>query len=347
MRDLGLPLNLLSALPPEIGQLTALRKLHLRENRLSTLPPEIGQLTALRFLQLFDNQFSTLPPEIGQLVALTTLDLSKNQLSMLPPEMAKLTALTGLYLHGNERLGIPPEILGPTWQTVGADMKPAAPSAILDYYFRTRDASDRRALNEVKVVLVGQGSVGKTSLVKRIVYSEFNPGEEKTEGIYIEKTWSVPGKTKGEKVQVNFWDFGGQEIMHATHQFFLTKRTVYLLVLDARKGENESNIHYWLKIIRSFGGDAPVLVVTNKCDARHLDLDEARLRREYPNIQGFFNTSCVDDTGIDELKAGIEKQIRSGAMRHVFDLLPKAYFTVKEKLERLVQARNYIAIREY
>ena len=54
--------------------------------------------------------------------------------------------------------------------------------------------------------------------------------------------------------------------MHATHQFFLTRRSLYLLVIDAQAGEKESNIHYWLKIIQSYGGDSPVLVVVNKCD---------------------------------------------------------------------------------
>jgi internalin A len=251
-----------------------------------------------------------------------------------------------LSLHGNDGLGIPPEFLGPTWEDLrDRKKKPAAPWTILDYYFRTRKASERRALNEVKVILVGQGSVGKTSLVKRIVYDTFSPGEEKTEGIYIEREWSVPGRSQDEKVQVNFWDFGGQEIMHATHQFFLTKRTLYLLVLDARKGENESNLHYWLKIVASFGGNSPILVVTNKCEQYHLDLNETRLKKDYPGIRGFFETSCEKATGIAELKAAVEREIR--AMPHVYDLLPIEYFTVKKELESLAARCNHITTRDY
>ena len=197
----------------------------------------------------------------------------------------------------------------------------------------------------MKVILVGQGSVGKTSLVKRIVYDTFNKREAKTPGIYINKEWGVDGKRAGQRVQVNFWDFGGQEIMHATHQFFLTKRTVYLLVLDARKGENESNIHYWLKIIRSYGGDSPVLVVTNKCDTHPLDLNETRLKKDYPNIRGFLQTSCQDGSGIEELKAAIGKLVRG--MDHVFDPVPRAYFDVKAELEKLAGKESYIDIRRY
>ena len=340
--------NQLTAVPVEIGQLTALRGLYLFDNRLNAVPAEIGQLTALMTLNLDNNQLTAVPAEIGQLTALTRLGLSGNQLGRLPEALQRLSNLRELYLHGNEALRLPPEVLGPTSEDVmGERAKPAAPAAILDYYFRLRKAGKRRALNEVKVILVGQGSVGKTSLVKRIVHGTFNKREKKTEGIYIEKGWSVAGKKGGERVQVNFWDFGGQEIMHATHQFFLTRRTVYLLVLDARKGENESNIHYWLKIIRSYGGDSPVLVVTNKCDAHYLDLNETRLRKDYPAIKGFYQTSCEEGTGIEELKEGIEKQIHGAAMKHVFDPLPEEYFEVKKRLEERARAENYIDIREY
>ena len=44
--------------------------------------------------------------------------------------------------------------------------------------------------------------------------------------------------------------------MHATHQFFLTKRSLYLVVLNAREGETRGRLDYWLKIIDSFGGDS-------------------------------------------------------------------------------------------
>ena len=64
-----------------------------RWNQLSALPPEIGQLTALQYLYLGGNQLSALPPEIGQLTALQSLDLRGNQLSALPPEIGQLTAL--------------------------------------------------------------------------------------------------------------------------------------------------------------------------------------------------------------------------------------------------------------
>ena len=59
------------------------------------------------------------------------------------------------------------------------------------------------------------------------------------------------------------------------------------MVIDARQGELESRIEYWLKLIQSYGGDSPVIVVSNKSDQHELDLDWTGLQRKYPAIQGF------------------------------------------------------------
>ena len=169
-----------------------------------------------------------------------------------------------------------------------------------------------------------------------------------TEGINIDD-WHIQGRKgadgKFERVNVHVWDFGGQEIMHATHQFFLTRRSLYLLVIDARAGEKESNIHYWLKIIQSYGGDSPVLVVVNKCDQHPHELNETRLMRDYPNIRGFIQTSCSTGQGIEKLRREIGKHVRR--LPHVFDELPESYFTVKAELEQVAAERNYIPIEDY
>ena len=164
------------------------------------------------------------------------------------------------------------------------------------------------------MLLVGQGSVGKTSLVKRLLWDEFNLHEEKTEGIEIEE-WQVA--VDDQKIRLNVWDFGGQEIMHATHQFFLTKRSLYLLVLDARLGDEENRIEYWLKIIKSFGADSPVIIVGNKIDEQPLDVDKRGLMAKYRNIRDIVGVSCKEGKGIDELKDVIAGEV--GSLDHIHD----------------------------
>lgn len=320
--------NNLIQLPPEIGQLTEFVWLDLHGNRLTKLPAEIGQLTNLTGLSLRDNQLTELPPEIGRLVNLTWLDLSNNRLTSLPPEISQLTSLNELYLSGNP-LPIPPEII----------RKANEPSAVINYYLQ-HITGRKKPLNEAKVLVVGQSSVGKTSLVRRLTEGVFNPHETKTEGINI-RPWQI--EINGQSVRLNVWDFGGQEIMHATHQFFLTKRSLYLLVVDARLGEAENRIEYWLKIIQSFGKESPVIVVGNKIDQQGLDLDRRGLQAKYSNIKTFVEVSCLTRTGIEELKVAIARE--GGALEHIHDELLANWFTVKERLEQMKE--DYIPFKDY
>ncbi|MEM9154067.1 MAG: COR domain-containing protein, partial [Cyanobacteria bacterium P01_F01_bin.33] len=313
---------------PEIGQLTNLNTLYLSANQLSQLPPEIGQLTNLKELDLSENQLSQLPPEIGQLTNLNTLYLSANQLSQLPPEIGQLTNLNMLDLRNNP-LPIPPEILRELYK----------PKIILDYW-KDSFFAPSRPLNEAKMLLVGQGSVGKTSLVNRLVDNDFNPSENKTDGIEI-RDWMI--RANDCDVKLNVWDFGGQEIMHATHQFFLTKRSLYLVVVDARQGEDENRLEYWLKIINSFGGTSPIIVVGNKTDQNPLDLDRRGLTSKYPQIKAFTETSCATGKGIDRLKTAITTEIDQ--LDHVFDSLPIRWFDIKKQLEDL--EKDYIPYEAY
>jgi internalin A len=335
--------NELTAFPPEIGQLINLRILHAHHNNLTSLPASIGDLINLEMLTLgfdyvthFDprgnpitkrNKISKLPPEIGSLTNLKLLDLHHNELKSLPKEIMRLTSLEHLTLSENQ-LRIPPEIL-----------KMDEPKAIFNYYF-----SSEKPLNEVKILFVGQGSVGKTSLIQQILHNTFDPNQNKTEGISLHK-WQTQPADNGTStiINANIWDFGGQEIMHATHQFFLTKRSLYLLVLDARLGQDENRVEYWLRMIQSFGGDSPVIVVGNKIDQQPLDIDRRGLQAKYPNIKAFVETSCLDGRGIEELREVLAREI--SALPHVHDELPESWFQVKEKLEN--SDKDFIPYSEY
>ena len=98
------------AVPAEIGQLTSLTRLDLRDNRLTSLPAEIGQLTSLEQLYLYGNELTSVPAEIGQLTSLRCLDLAYNRLTSVPAEIGQLSSLTNLILGGNQLTSLPAEI---------------------------------------------------------------------------------------------------------------------------------------------------------------------------------------------------------------------------------------------
>jgi internalin A len=231
-------------------------------------------------------------------------------------------------------------LLGPTQEEVILrKAQPAKPSEILEYYFRLR--SGRQPLNEAKLILVGRGAVGKTSIVQRLVDGRFDPNEKKTEGIQITE-WPLRLPDQ-EDVRLHIWDFGGQEIMHATHQFFLTQRSLYLLVLNGREGGEDADADYWLKLITSFGDDSPVIVVLNKIKEHPFDLNRRALQQKYPSIRDFVKTDCADGTGLSALHQAIERETER--LEHLRDALPATWFTIKDQLART--KKNYLSFDEY
>jgi len=324
--------NQLTEPPTSLGQLTQLQYLYMSWNQLTALPANLGQLVQLEFLYVNENELAALPDSLGQLGQLEYLDVSHNQLRILPMSLRALTSLRRIWLRGNERLNFPPEML--------ADDQPS-PSAttLLDYYFRV--LRGRRWLNEAKLILVGRGGVGKTCLIKRLVSETFNDREPETPGIEIQP-WPVT-LPDGDSVRLHVWDFGGQEILHATHQFFLTERTLYLLVLSGREGTATQDAEYWLQFIKSFGGQSKVLIALNKTKQHPFDVNRGLLLEKYPFIVGFVATDCLDATGIADLRRLILDSVEH--MEHRKAAFPSDWFEIKERLAGM--AESYVSWDRY
>ncbi len=334
LTSLSLANNQLEDLPADIGNLTHLTWLNLDDNQLEDLPAEIGNLTNLTWLSLTNNQLKDLPAKTGNLTNLTRLDLGNNQLKEIPINLAnnfldigikwEYDGEKGLYLEGNPLEFPPPEII-------------KSGTEALKNYFKSTEKS-KKVLNEVKVLLVGEGAAGKTSLLKQLEGKPFDKNESQTHGINI---CHNDVKTKGGVVKAHYWDFGGQEIMHATHQFFLSKRSLYILVIDKRREEKNE---YWLKLIQSFGGNSPILLVLNKIDENPgFYVNEKDLLGKYKNIKGFFHVSCKKNEGIEELKQKIAETLMETPI--CSSVWSPEWFKIKEQLEN--QKEPYIPYEEY
>jgi internalin A len=149
-----------------------------------------------------------------------------------------------------------------------------------------------------------------------------------------------------KEVKINLWDFGGQEIYHATHQFFLTKRSIYLFVWEPRKDNDEEDFDYWLNTIKLLSAGSPVIIVMNKSDIRHKNIDKNSYQNKFKNIRNFFEVSCVNKQGIVELKEEIEECIK--LMPHIGDKIPASWIKVREKImlidEDYTSYSNFISI---
>jgi internalin A len=274
--------------------------------------------TGATSINLMRQGLTEVPQDVFQLAKLKRLYLRYNRLSSLPPEIVNLPKLKELHLGGNPLVSPPLEI-------VEHGLK-----AIREYFAEVE--GETKEVAEVKVILVGEGASGKTSLVKQLHGARFDPHEATTHGIRI-KQWQPASSC--QQIRCNLWDFGGQEIMHATHQFFLSRRSLYVLVLDGRRDERPE---YWLRYIESFGGSSPVLVVLNKWDANPgFDLNRPFLHEKYPFIKGFWRTSCNTGQGIEPFKQALLDELNNVPLTK--NRWPATWFRAKAMLEQMSEPR--------
>ncbi|MEM9448722.1 MAG: COR domain-containing protein, partial [Cyanobacteria bacterium P01_E01_bin.6] len=238
------------------------------------------------------NQLTTVPKELGQLSKLTRLSLYHNQLTTVPKELGQLSKLTELDLDHNPGLASPPpEVVAQGRQ------------AILTYLREQKDDGERQWIS--KLLVVGEGGVGKTSLLRALRGESFKVQQSSTHGIEI-KALPLAHPTEADvTMTLNTWDFGGQEIYHATHQFFLTNRSLFLLAFNARLGFEQGKLIYWLKTIRANAPESPVILVATWADERDADLPLSDLKHQFPQIVDLYEVSNKQGTGITELRQAI------------------------------------------
>ena len=304
LQSLYLSFTQISELPESIGNLTSLQSLDLESTQISELPESIGKLRSLQYLLLRFSHISVLPRIIGSLPKLIILDLEHNTLSELPEELLSLNLE-----YKNEVLnsikwdpGIYIYDLHLQKQPISLFYQPR--EFIVDYY-----KQPKIDINETKIIFLGSEGVGKTHTIKRILNDNHKISEtlKETPGISIAfKDFD----TEECSYRINFWDFGGQEIMHAMHRCFLTDRTGYVVVVSTRFGDVNKQARYWLKNIESFTKGAPVVVYVNKwSEGTYYQIDEFSLRRDYPNIIDVKQCSSKDgdDAEFGEVVKAIQK----------------------------------------
>jgi internalin A len=333
----------LKTVPESLRTIRNLQILDLEGNNIQELPPWIGEISSLGCISLIGNQLRELPPDIGSWEGLLFLYLQANQLQSLPETLRswcqpredplkedhiEIRKMRYIGLDGNPDLGIPNSIIS----------RPA--EEILRYYFESRDEKGRPLL-ELKLLLVGRGKGGKTTLVKQLAGEKPDENESETHSIAIrELTLGCP---RGQ-VRTRAWDFGGQEILHSTHQFFLTERSLYILVLEPRTGLAQRDAEYWLKLIETQGGSSPVIVVMNWSRGRRWRVDEVKLRRKFPFIVDFLPTDALHGDGIEELRHAILQTVEQ-RMRDVWLPFPKRWRAIKDAVAGMQE--NFLTYSQY
>ena len=318
LAELALDNNHLVSLPESIGDLTGLKVLKLGGNELTRLPESIGRLTNLAELVLDDNHLVDLPESIGGLRRLTALTLNNNALVGLPESVDGLVSLTTLDMDSNRLRTLPRQLAdlltrGLTIRVAHNPLVDPLPEILgrgadaLATYLRSLE--DFVVQYEAKLLLVGEGNVGKTSLIAALKDEPFIVDRPTTHGIEISPlTFRHP--TNDLEMTLRAWDFGGQEVYRVSHQFFFSRRALYIVVWNPREGQERNEVEDWLRRIRlRVGPNARTMVVATHCDERLPELDYPQLQQEFPGmLVGHFEIDSQSGTGLSQLRQAIAQE---------------------------------------
>ncbi|XP_052762538.1 leucine-rich repeat serine/threonine-protein kinase 1-like [Mya arenaria] len=232
-------------------------------------------LPSLFSLNLNANRLMALPSDIKEMRALRSLYLNQNtKLNMLPPDLGLLDGL-----HHIEVQGCPLE--GPIQDVIrGAHNRAADITGFLRSILE--EAEEYNCMN---MMLVGSFKIGKTSLLKHLMkkgrtmasLQHFTQREDSTQtGVTKDgDPLSTVGidicqlifDGKQGAVEFRTWDFAGQKEYYATHQYFLSQRSLYLVLWNLTEGEKGiKELKQWLVNIQAQARNSAVIIVGTHLD---------------------------------------------------------------------------------
>ncbi|MBX3326635.1 MAG: TIR domain-containing protein [Nitrospira sp.] len=263
-----------------VQSLTALQQLDCAYTQVTDLSP-VQSLTTLQQLNCAGTQVTDLSPLIS-ILSLQRITGSGCHLKDFPRRLLFRENLQELILHETTIPGIPAEVLS------------ASPfsSCLEELRAHLVDVeSGSEEIHEAKLVVLGNGRVGKTQICRRLRGLPYDDTVASTHGITV--TAEPWGDSTNEEV-LNIWDFGGQDIYHGAHTLFMKTSAIFLIAWHPdfeTTGEQSADgiwfrnypLPYWLEYVRTLGRkDCPVIVVQARCDrpeqeVRRLPVDDTFL----------------------------------------------------------------------
>ncbi|KAJ1695381.1 hypothetical protein LUZ63_012079 [Rhynchospora breviuscula] len=160
-----------------------------------------------------------------------------------------------------------------------------------------------------KLVLLGDGRVGKTSLVVRYINNVFSEKQEATiQASYLTKRLIIDGVP----VTLSIWDTAGQERFHALGPIYYRDADAALLVYDITSSETFNRVTKWVKELQQMAPpDIIMTIAANKSDllrSKKINIQDAE---SYSTSIGarLFVTSAKTGVGIDEMFLDIAKRL--------------------------------------
>lgn len=377
LKQLVLRANLFSDIAP-LAYLNDLEFLDLSKNRKITGYRVLSGLSQLKILRLTDNRLTDIS-FIASLRQLINLEVDQNKVQNVIP-LKGLSNLKYLNLRENKVENLPWSFLQSLsglerinlWdnpiKNIPTEIFTSGLKALQDYFVASEQSQVK--VYQHKLILIGNGRVGKTTLVKRWLDNTFDPHEPSTHAIQLRthalKTLAT--EKDYDLVQLNIWDFGGQDIYHSTHRVFIQTQAVFLLLWDMpteqalyQKDENTSqktsgyqdtrhSLMDWLSYVETLSKDSPVIVVQTKRGALGQAQDppnKATIQEKYGTyLKGFLSVESSEKSKyqnglaelLNRLTGVVETEMKKGCTN-----LPTSWWQVQQAIHKLPKKQRTLA----
>lgn len=260
------------------------------------------------------------------------LDISNNQITDISP-LVPLLNNENIFISFQEN-----PISNPPKEIVTNGI-----SSILEY-FKQKEITGSSLFLEAKLVLLGDGRAGKTSLAYRLLGKDLPKEADRTQGVEI-NVGSYYFNVKEGRFKLNIWDFAGQDKYKPLHQFFYSGSNLYVLVADS--GNSLTDFGDWFETAELFGEGSPLVVVLNEFrDGLGYGIfDEDKWRSQFPKlIRQVHLVNLLNQKGFTTLEKDI--QHLAYQLPHVQNEFPENWSKIRFELESR-RDENYISLQEY
>jgi len=164
-----------------------------------------------------------------------------------------------------------------------------------------------------KIVLLGEGCVGKTSCVVRYVEDNFNPKHATTlQASFLNKKINI----RGARCNLSIWDTAGQERFHALGPIYYRDANGAILIYDITDADSFQKVKNWVRELRKMLGTGIDLAIAgNKTDLEEQRRVDSAVAEEYARTVGarHFHTSAKQNRGIEDLFLDLAQQMMATA----------------------------------
>ncbi|MFW9821409.1 MAG: Rab family GTPase [Candidatus Thorarchaeota archaeon] len=175
-----------------------------------------------------------------------------------------------------------------------------------------------------KVILCGDPSVGKTSILARYVDGQFSDIYHQTIGAnflikeielskVIDKLDIKNPKLKNDikEFKLYFWDLGGQHDKLFSNEYYFVQAVGAFVVYDVINRESFDNIDFWISKLKEFSGEIPFMIIGNKIDKkdeREVNFEDAKEKSDFYGVE-YIETSALSNQNIDKAFESLSVQI--------------------------------------